>query len=91
MNKVYREIEEGRDWPFLGGSQVSNARPHGKPGQARAPIAFLDGIDLRYRHKTFLEMFSAVEVSFSQLLFSSEPTIPPTTPPSVRSLVGEGM
>jgi hypothetical protein len=25
-------------WPFLGGSQVSNARPHGKPGQAGAPI-----------------------------------------------------
>ena len=40
MNKMYPEIEEGRDWPFLGGSQVSNARPHGAPGQAGAPIAF---------------------------------------------------
>ena len=28
----------GRNWPLLGGSQVSNARPHGTPGQAGAPI-----------------------------------------------------
>ena len=47
MSKMYSEIEEGRDWPFLGGSQVSNARPHGTPGQAGAPIAFLEGVSYK--------------------------------------------
>jgi hypothetical protein len=33
-------VKAGLDWPLLGGSQVSKARPHGTPGQAGAPFAF---------------------------------------------------
>jgi hypothetical protein len=34
-----------RDWPFLGGSQVSNARPG-------APIAFPDGISFGVQNES---------------------------------------
>jgi hypothetical protein len=50
MNERALKIEGIRDWPFLGGSQVSNARPG-------APIACPDGIGFGVQNESDVPAF----------------------------------